>query len=74
MPDLGLPRVLARGERGSARREPLAGASFGTPFLGLGGAGARRIVDAPTAHASGGLPRAFCARHAFGMPRAFRLR
>ena len=35
MPDSGLPRVLAHGERGSARREPLAGASFGAPFLGL---------------------------------------
>ena len=37
MPDSGLPRVLARGERGSARREPLAGASFRDALFGLGG-------------------------------------
>lgn len=70
MPDLGLPRVLAHGERGSTRREPLAGASFGAPFLGFG-TGARRTADAPAAHASGVLSRAFCARQAFSMPSAF---
>ena len=37
MPDLGLPRVLARGESGSARRETLAGGVLsGRPFWVLG--------------------------------------
>ena len=72
MPDLGLPREPCA--RRARERVTLAGASFGAPLLGLGGAGARRIADASAAHASGVLPRAFCARHVFGMPRAFRLR
>ena len=58
MPDLGLPRVLARGERGSARREPLAGASFGTLFLGWG-ARTRRIADAPARMQAGFCPVRF---------------
>ena len=63
MPDLGLPRVLARGERGSTRWEPLAGASF----LGLGDGSAPHRRRASRACKRGFAPyvlRATCFWHA----------
>ena len=56
MPDSGLPRELCA--RRARERVTLAGASFVAPFW-VWEAGARRIVDAPAAHASGVCPVRF---------------
>lgn len=71
MPDLGLPRALTRGELcmicGTAKR-----ASFRDALCWFGGGGSAPHRRRASRACKRGLPRAFCARHAFDMPRTFR--